>query len=58
MVVHPVGDRGHASDERDPLGERCELVGLHERIAAASPAGQRAEGTLDLDVGERGRSHE
>src|ERR1035437_7854770 len=51
MVIHRVGRARDALHEVDPGGEGGEGVALRQNLAAARPTWQRAEGTLNLEVG-------
>jgi len=54
MVILRVGGFGDTVHEPNAIGEGCEGVRLSQRVAASRPAGQSAEGTLDLEIGEFG----
>ena len=51
-MLHRFRDVGHLRNECNPVGECCEVIGLHQRVAFTRPTWQRAEAALNFDVGK------
>src|SRR5688500_5406927 len=54
MMIHPFGDFGDPTHERNGVGKGRKLERSRDRVAAACPPGACAECSLDFDVGKFG----